>query len=71
MAQHTMDAVGGAVGLVRRQRQLEENTTIITFVVVSVGRNRRSKVSRLGLAGLDHFRGLWGVRAVSGCPVPG
>ena len=44
-----------------------ENITITTFVV---GRNRSSKVSRLRLAGLDHFRGLWGVRAVSGCLGP-
>ena len=61
----------GAAGFVRRQRPLEENMTLTTFAEVSVRRNRRSQVSRLRPAGLDHFRGLWGVRAVSGCLVPG
>ena len=59
------------MGLVRRQRPLEENMTLMTFAEVSMGRKWRSQVSRLRMAGLDHFRGLWGVRAVSGCLVPG
>lgn len=39
--------------------------------MVSVGRNGGGRVSRLRLAGLNNFSGLWGTGAVPSCPAPG
>ena len=41
------------------------------FIVGYMGRNRRGRVSRLGVVVWNNFSGLWGIGAVWSCLVPG
>lgn len=44
---------------------------LVLWIVVSMGRNRRGRVSGLGWPSLNNFRASGGTGAVSGCLVPG
>lgn len=55
---HAMRAMWGSTGLVRRLKEWG------SLGMIFVGRNGRGKVSRLGLASLNNFSGLWGIGAV-------
>lgn len=57
--------------LIGRQKRARERISKLIFIEISTGREKKVRVSRLGLANLNNSSALWGMGAVPSCMVPG